>query len=512
MIAWLLYALLVTLALSAAALAAEHAARVRGVATRWAWVASLFGSLVLPAMIAWASIPLSSAPQASIALRDATSLPIPVMLLDLGGAREYATAATLDTLVRNIWMAMAALMALLLATSSVRLHRRRRGWSEGHLCAEHVLVAPDAGPAVVGLLRSRIVVPAWLLQASVEQQQCAMAHERSHLDARDPQLVALALAVLLLMPWNLLLWWQFRRLRRAIEVDCDARVLRDGHDIGAYCDTLIQVGQHQSERFAVVSAMSDSVSFLELRLRHMLRKPQKWAHALAMALLLVALAMAAVAAQMTPPPDIRAATTASGGNTLARYAGFYRISPVSLVTVTRAGNGLVVSISAQIAAPEPFHITATGENLFTVTGRDATVRFVTDADGRPLRLVAHQNGRQVLDAPRINQADADRINAALAARIKAQTPHPGSENALRLLLSDPDGGTGMSADLARVRTLQKASRETYLAELGPVESYAFTGVSRFGSDAYRVKHQHGTETVWLVLDEKGTLASAFRRR
>ena len=52
-----------------------------------------------------------------------------------------------------------------------------------------------------------------------------MAHERSHLDAGDPRLIALAVTLLVLMPWNPLLWWQFRRLRRAIEVDCDTRVL-----------------------------------------------------------------------------------------------------------------------------------------------------------------------------------------------------------------------------------------------------------------------------------------------
>ncbi|UUZ52386.1 hypothetical protein LP419_22985 [Massilia sp. H-1] len=43
--------------------------------------------------------------------------------------------------------------------------------------------------------------------------------------ARDPQLLGLALLVLVAMPWNLPMWWQLRRLRHAIEVDCDARVL-----------------------------------------------------------------------------------------------------------------------------------------------------------------------------------------------------------------------------------------------------------------------------------------------
>ncbi|OOG60698.1 hypothetical protein B0E47_02230 [Rhodanobacter sp. B05] len=521
MIAWMMYVALVALTLSAAALAAERAAKVRRTATRWVWMATLAGSLVLPTVVATVSIRLPDAfkfgnASTSIVLRDTTSIPMPPALLDLEGAQPYATSAHVDTLLRGIWVAASVLMSLILALGSVLLHRRKRGWSEGRLCGERVLVAPDAGPAVVGLMRSRVVVPAWLLQASKEQQQCTIAHERSHLDARDPQLVALALVLLTLMPWNPLLWWQFRRLRRAIEVDCDARVLQGGQDVGAYCETLIQVGQHQSSRIGVVPAMSDSASFLELRIRHMLRKPKKWTRASAAALVCASLGIAVFAAQVTPPDtghrDANAPVVLSS-DMLDSYTGSYQISPISLVAVTRAGNGLTVSISGQIAASKPFHIVPLGETRFAVEGKDAaTVRFITDAGGHALRLVAYQNGRDVLDVPRIDKAAADRINDALAARIKAQKPFPGSEKALRLLLSDPDSGAGMSTDLARARTEQKATREKYLAELGPVESYTFTGVSQFGSDTYLVKRQHGTETVFLVLDEKGTLVTAFRHR
>jgi hypothetical protein len=179
--------------------------------------------------------------------------------------------------------------------------------------------------------------------------------------------------------------------------------------------------------------------------------------------------------------------------------------------VTRAGNGLTVSISGQIAAPQPFHIVPIGETRFAVDGKDDTsVRFVTDAHGHALRLVATQNGRVVLDRPRIDKGTADRINDALAARIKAQKPFPGSEKALQLLLSDPDSGVGMSPDLAWERKRQKASREKYLAEIGPVESYTFTGVSQFGSDTYLVKRQHGEERILLMVDTDGTLATAVR--
>lgn len=525
MLAWMLYAALVTLALSAAALAAERAAKVRRGATRWVWMASLVGSLLLPIVIASASIRLpaaftSTTAPTSIVLRDTTSIPMPPALLELGDTQSYQTSIQIDTLLRGIWVAASALVSLVLVLSSMLLQRRRRGWREGHLCGERVLVAPDAGPAVVGLMRSCIVVPAWLLQADEAQQQCTIAHERSHLKARDPQLVAFALLLVMLMPWNPLLWWQFHRLRLAIEVDCDARVLRGGHDIGAYCETLIQVGQLQSSRMGVVPAMSDSASFLESRIRHMLRKPKKWAGVSAAALVCVSLGIAAVAAQVMPPD----APVVLGSDTLDRYAGFYEVSPISLITVTRDGNGLNVSVSGQLGVPKPFHIVPLDQTRFAVEGTNPlgvsygtgekglapTVYFTTDAYGHALRMVARQDKRVIFDQPRIDRAAADRISDALATHIKAQKPFPGSEKALQLWLSDPDSGAGMSDGLAWVRAHNKASREKYLAELGPVESYRFTGVNAFGYDSYVVKHRNGEETAFLVVDEQGTLVSAVR--
>lgn len=428
MIVWMIYVVLVTLALSAAALIAERAAKVRRASTRWVWIASLIGSLVLPTLMATASVRLpgafrSGTPSTPIVLRDATSIPMPAALLDLGGPHSYKTSADIDTLLCDAWLAVSALTLLSLALSSALLYRRKRGWTEARLCGESVLVAPDAGPAVVGLLHSRIVVPLWLLEASEQQQQCAIAHERSHLTARDTQWIALALALLTLMPWNALLWWQFSRLRRAIEVDCDARVLLGGHDIGAYCETLIHVGQHQSNRLAVVPAMSDSTSFLESRIRHMLHKPNKWARASAAVLACLALGMAAFAAQVTPPDidhhDAKAVTLSP--DALDRYTGFYQVSPLSVVTVARVGNGLTVSISAQTATPEPFYLFPLGKNLFGVEGRDGTiVCFVMDADRHASRMIVDQAGRVVLNVIRVDQAAAERANAALAARINAQ--------------------------------------------------------------------------------------------
>lgn len=517
MIAWMIYATLVALALGAAAFTAERAARVRRGTTRWVWLMAMIGSLALPALISSVTLRLpgmlqSGAMPPPIALRDVTSIPMPALLVPLDGSQPYGAPDHVAMWIRTAWLALSILVLCALAASAVLLHRRKRHWSEATVCGEHVLVAPDAGPAVAGLLRPRIVVPAWLLQEPGKQHD-VLAHERSHLEAGDPRLIALAVALLALMPWNPLLWWQLHRLRRAIEVDCDTRVLRGGRDPAAYCETLLHVGQCQTSRFGLVPAMSGSGSFLEQRIRLMLAKRNQWTGVSALVLVCASLGMTAFAAQVTPPsgaaPDIKDAVMLRPA-VLDRYAGFYKVSAISKVAVTRSGNGLVIAISAQMAAPKPFYAVPLGADRFSIQGQPAMARFVMDAGGHAQRMIIEMNGRAVLDTRRVDAAEAGRIDAALAERIRAGQPYPGSQKALELLLRDPVDGAGMSKDLAEIRQEQRASREQYLAGLGPVQSYTFTGINQYGDDVYAVKHAHGTEIISLVVDSDGTLARAFR--
>ncbi|GGA29371.1 hypothetical protein GCM10010981_17850 [Dyella nitratireducens] len=383
------------------------------------------------------------------------------------------------------------------------------------MCGVPVLVSDSVGPAVVGLIRSRIVVPAWLLQESQGQQQYVIAHEQSHLKARDPLLVAIALMLLVAMPWSPLLWWQFHRLRCAIEVDCDARVLRGGGDVGEYCETLIQVGQNQSGYVGAVTAMSESRSFLERRIKIMLSKPQKWARASALALISVSVGMAAFAAQVTPPavhaPSTKSAVTISP-SLLEEYEGFYQVSDLSLITVTRKGNGLTVLPMGQAAVQGPIDVSPISNTEFLVPGLGATIEFVSGAENHAMTLIVHLNGRAVITASRVNQVTADQIREALAARIKDQKPFPGSDKAIRLMLSDSDSGVGMSPELAQIRADQQASMKKYLATLGPVQSYKFAGVTDFGWDSYNVQHKNGSEQILLLLNKNGVIVNALRHQ
>jgi len=520
MLAWMIYALLVAVALGAAALLAEKAAKARRLSTRWPWLVAMVASLLLPVVMATASLRLPdtarhAATAAPITLRDSASIPLASSVIDWSGARPYTASVPVNTVLRDIWLASSFTLLLFLGVSTVLFHRRKRGWVSADVCAVPVLVSDRVGPAVVGLIRSRIVVPAWVLREPAEQQRYVMAHEQSHLGARDPLLVACALLLVVAMPWSPVLWWQFHRLRCAIEVDCDARVLRAGGDLADYCETLIQVGQNQSEFTGAVTAMSESRSFLERRIRIMLSTPRKWAGALAFVLISVSLGLALFATQVMPPVAASApsvATTTVAPALLDAYVGSYELSDYSLVTVARKGDGLTVSPIGQFLAQGTIDVVTVSETTFVIPSIDVSLEFVKGAEARATSIIVREHGAVVAEPRRIDDAAAQGIRDGLAARVKAQAPFPDSEKALQRILTNTTGGEGMSPYAAPLSAPVRDGAAQYLAFLGPVESYRFEGVTDYGWDIYDVQHKNGAQQVFIQLDSHGLLVTSVMRR
>jgi hypothetical protein len=192
-------------------------------------------------------------------------------------------------------------IALVILASGAHLSWRRRRWDRGHIAGTAVYISEDSGPAVVGFFRPRIVVPRWLTKLSSNEQELVVAHEQSHLGAYDAQLLTIAVCLLACIPWNPMLWWQLRRLRLAIELDCDARVLRLGYPVARYSETLIAVGERQSASYAMAMARYGSKSFLEQRIRNALRKKTRHARVWALALVCLGVSLAVCAAEVAPP-------------------------------------------------------------------------------------------------------------------------------------------------------------------------------------------------------------------
>jgi bla regulator protein BlaR1 len=355
-------------------------------------------------------------------------------------------------------------------------------------------------------------VPAWLTQSSAREQAAVIAHEQSHLDARDPALLTVALCLLVFMPWNLSLWWQLRRLRYAIEVDCDARVLKGGHDATQYGETLIAVGRRQSAFIGAVAAMSESKSFLEERIKIMLRKPGKGWRVAAAALGCLSLGLLAVAADVGPPN----ATTSSeapvaivlDSAVLDRYSGDYQLAPSAVLAVTREGNHLFAQLTGQRKA----EIFAQSESEFFYKIVKAQISFESDAEGRTTGLVLHQNGVNIT-GPRIDTAVAQQIAAATTAKIQSQTATPGSEAALRRLIAGISSGkpnfAEMSPALANATRQQLPQLEASMTHLGAVQSVEFHGVGNQGWDIYDVKQEHGSSQWRIALGADGIITGAL---
>lgn len=515
MVQWILYVVIVSLILGAAALSAERALRLRRAATRWVWGAVIVASLVLPTIIASVAIQLPnitapSVPTKLIVLRNVTSLPLTALShIPLPPATSPA-GANLDSQIKRYWLIASCAMVLLLAGSAAQLFWRQRRWARTTLAGVPVYIAPGVGPAVVGLLRPRIVVPPWVVESSPARQAHVIAHEQAHLTAGDPLLLTTALCLLVFMPWNLPLWWQLRRLRRAIEVDCDARVLSAGHDVTRYGETLIEVGQRQSAFIGTVAAMSESTSFLEQRIRIMLSKPGSWWKTSAALLGCASVCLIAVAAQVSPPNSTEStqSVAAVAPSVYDQYVGHYQFTESLVMTISREGNRLLTRLTGQ----PPVEIFPSSPTEFFAKVVNAQITFDTDAQGRATALTLHQGGRDHV-APRMDDQLAQQIEDAVKARVQSQTPNPGSEGAIRRLyaglLSGKPNYDEMGPELAAATRKQFTGLTTAAQHLGPIESMQFRGVGNQGWDVYDVHHQNGVSTMRVMLSSDGKIQGAL---
>lgn len=521
MLAWMIYVIVVSLLLGLAALAFERSAHLRQKPTRWLWGMSIIASLLIPFTISSVSVQIPRMTNVAnpaisekiVALRQMTASELSPSAWLIAGTGQFSASPGLDSLLEGAWRVASTALLLAIMASGAQLFWRQRRWERGHMAGTSVYISEDSGPAVVGLLHPHIVVPRWLTKSSPGEQELVIAHEQSHLEAHDAQLLTIALCLLVCMPWNLPLWWQLRRLRFAIEIDCDARVLRRGHDVSRYGETLIAVGERQSANIAVVAAMSESKSFLEQRIHNILRKRTKRAWAPAMALACLGAVLAAGAAEVSPPNADNSAKPlhqeiAVDAAILDGYVGFYQLGDNAVVTVTRDGKQLAAQVTGQPA----YLIYPQGNTEFFFKVVDAQINFITDAKGQATSLILHQGGGNFL-MKRIDATTAQQIASKTAEKVKSQSASPGTEAALRRLVDGVISGKPnydeMSPALAEATRHQLPNLQPYLAQLGAVQSVKFLGVSPQGEDVYTVRQENGASHWRITLDSKGTISMAM---
>lgn len=331
---WMLYGIAVSLALCAAAASAERGLRLADRPARGVWAGAVAGAVALPAL-AYALGPFSPISSLTERFGDAAAVGsgggrVPLELVDVEGGGAAAgsgpeiaatlldLAAALDGPLLILWLALSAVLGGRLLLEWWRGRRRR--WSRARIEGRRVLVAPEEGPALAGVLRPEIVVPEWFLELGPELRELALRHEEEHREAGDPWLVLVAEIARSLLPWNPGIHWAAGRLRRAAELDCDRRLLREGADRGAYGRLLVTVGRRSPGPSGVRKvALGEGTSDLKRRITMLRsRERDRWTGLRAVGAAVVALAAVAVACETPVPPTAdEAESTANEVETVA---------------------------------------------------------------------------------------------------------------------------------------------------------------------------------------------------
>ena len=316
MLAWMGYVTLVGAFLVVAGALLEHSAPWLVGKCRMIWLAVITGTLTLaiytlvPTASRAVHAPnteraIESAPIATAPVDPRSVAPLPSEPPSIASATTDTTSDTsldLDVLLAFVWLLGSTMCLGVLVASAWRVSRMRQAWRETVIAGVPVLVSHDVGPAVIGLVHHGIVVPSWVEALDDDEQRTVMTHEREHVRAGDPLLLWGTTLLVVLMPWNAALWYALRRLRHAIEMDCDARVLRSRPDARAYCTLLVDVGERTLAGLAPMAALAEPATLLERRIEALTAPARGWNRRVALGAL--AALMLIVAACWAPRPVV----------------------------------------------------------------------------------------------------------------------------------------------------------------------------------------------------------------
>jgi beta-lactamase regulating signal transducer with metallopeptidase domain len=262
----MLYAVVFALMLAGAAHFLDRGFRALGRPTRWIWAAAMLGGVLAPFL---PRLMPTARPVASTG-----GLGIPLETLYGIGAMGTAGSAGTSSLIQmtngslaGLWILGSILVAGAFASVCLRLRRQRTAWEVRTVGGEEVLLSKGLGPAVMGVFRPRIILPPWALSLSRDELELVLLHEKEHVQARDPALLAGGLLMAALTPWNPVLWWSLQRLRLAVEGDCDRRVLARGIAPSSYGRFLLGMASRGQRLPALAPALTEGgKTFMEKRL------------------------------------------------------------------------------------------------------------------------------------------------------------------------------------------------------------------------------------------------------
>jgi len=122
----------------------------------------------------------------------------------------------------------------------------------------------DPLPSGVGL--DTLLGAGWAMGMHPREQELMLRHDTEHCKAGDARLIGAALLLRILLPWNVPLWWQVHRLRAAIEIDCDRRVVHRSADVKRYAALLVEIGARRTAARWSALAFARPIPLIERRI------------------------------------------------------------------------------------------------------------------------------------------------------------------------------------------------------------------------------------------------------
>jgi beta-lactamase regulating signal transducer with metallopeptidase domain len=460
---WVVYGLVTGTLLAVCGVALEGLCRQHRLPTRWVWAACIGAAVALAlgstlAGVGAAGNQVVSRPESVQVATVSPAAPAGIlslltMSLDAGAAMVRSAVVSMARLlparativVGMLWIACSLATLVILAFVHLRMRRVRRAWPAAELQGRRVRIAPSLGPAVVGVVNPEIVVPQWLLRRTDEEQRLVVAHESEHLSGGDHLLLGAATLAVAIVPWHPAVWWMLSRLRLAIELDCDARVLRRGVPARRYGAVLIDLAGQCSGFQVGATALADEASHLERRLLAMKPTISRYVHLRAAVLFVCAgvSLLAACEARVPTAAEISAMDVAGAQHSVMQAK---MMDERALAKTTFYLNGVKVS-AREAHAVTPNQI--------------ATVRIEKGQSDEPTILIT-TNGQAPTPETATERSALKRFHASMhgeaaqpTGTMKLRTPGPDNQLMSGLILVD-----GVRIDGAAFQRLNATSFKT----------------------------------------------------
>lgn len=189
---WIAWSLLVSALIAIAALAVERSAAFYGAPRRHIWIFALATAAVGPVAIALrrapvveplppSAVPVAMPPAVASTSSEGYTLVVGVVTPPAPASWNAASVVRrIDPWVAPLWLFASLVYLALLARAVFTLRAQRARWIETDSEVGRVFVARDVGPAVVGVLRPRIVLPRWAFEADDRARALLLRHEYEH--------------------------------------------------------------------------------------------------------------------------------------------------------------------------------------------------------------------------------------------------------------------------------------------------------------------------------------------